>query len=140
MICRWAQELLCNQFTMVYMTSKMMGDVDALSRKYDRLLILYLRIADILKCEDEGSRPAAYLPHNLHNYPSTQKKPIDCQEKKMTVLTSTFLCCTSDESAKVVDHMILLIIHEPLSSVPVLLTRINTGCSNECHENINHSE
>ena len=61
MICRWAHELLGYQITLVHRLSKMMGDVDALRRKYDRLLTLHLRIVDIIKRSDEKSCPAAYF-------------------------------------------------------------------------------
>ena len=42
MICRWAQKLLGYQFTVIQRSSKMLGDVDTLSRKYGLLICSHL--------------------------------------------------------------------------------------------------
>ena len=59
-ICRWAQELLGYQFTVVHRSYKMMMDVDALSRRFGPLIAQHCAIAYMLHSVDVGNRPHAY--------------------------------------------------------------------------------
>ena len=138
-ICRWAQELLGYQFNVIHRSIKMMGDVDALSRKYGLIICSHLQITHILKSGDEKSRPAAYFSHSLHTFTSTRKQMIDCQPQHIPVSISAFL---SDTTAKPIIAMAPLpqtTTTVSLSSDPIILTSVNTSCTNDSHFIINNS-
>ena len=59
-VTRWAQELLGYDFVVVHRCSKMMADVDALSRRYGELLGTHLVMSQCLKIRDMKQRPASY--------------------------------------------------------------------------------
>ena len=117
-----------------------MGDVDALSRKYGLLICSHLQIAHVLKIGDEKPRPVAYFSHNLHTYTSTRKKRIDLQPQHIPILTPDF---SSDTTAKPVTDLATLpqtTTQVSLSSAPIILTSVNTSCTNNSHFSINNSE
>ena len=64
-ICRWAQELLGYQFTIVHRSYKMMMDVDALSGRFEPLIALHCSIANILHGVDIKNRLDTYDEHAL---------------------------------------------------------------------------
>ena len=60
MVCRWAQELLGYQFTVVHRSNRMMVDVDALTRRYGPLIAMHCMVATILRQRDFKLKPLAY--------------------------------------------------------------------------------
>jgi hypothetical protein len=58
-IRRWAQELLGYHFAVIRRPARMMQDVDALSRRYDGLVILHVLYAAQLSLADRTRRPLA---------------------------------------------------------------------------------
>ena len=60
MVCRWAQELLGYQFTVVYRSNCMMIDVDSLTRRYGPLIAMHCMVARILRQRDFTLKPLAY--------------------------------------------------------------------------------
>ena len=140
MICRWAHNLLGYQFTVIHRSNKLMGDVDALRRRYGLLICSRLQIAHVLKIGDEKSRPAAYFSHNLHTCTSTQKKRIDFQPQHIPVLTSEFLSDTTAKPVIVLNPLAQITTQVSLFSAPIILTSVNTSCTNDSHFSINNSE
>jgi hypothetical protein len=59
-IRRWAQELLGYHFTIVHRPSRMMRDVDSLTRMYEPLVRQYITRAAELLASDRSDRPFAY--------------------------------------------------------------------------------
>ena len=59
-ICRWAQELLGYQFTILYRSYKMMMDVGALSRRFGPLIAAHCAITYILHTVDIKNKPEVY--------------------------------------------------------------------------------
>ena len=57
---RWAQELLGYNFTVIHRREKMMGDVDALTRRFEENFSVYLCVAKILRDKDELKFPDSY--------------------------------------------------------------------------------
>ena len=62
---RWTQELLGYYFTVLHRPSKMMRDVDALSRMYDPLIQHYNATAASQLSADQLARPLAYCPQSI---------------------------------------------------------------------------
>ena len=60
MLQRWKQELLGYTFAVVHRPNRIMCDVDALSRRYRKLIVAHLCISNILHDHDELHRPQAY--------------------------------------------------------------------------------
>ena len=52
MVCRWAQELLGYQFTVVHRPNRMMVDVDSLTRRYGPLIAMHCMLSNILHRRD----------------------------------------------------------------------------------------
>jgi hypothetical protein len=67
-ICRIAQELLGYHFTIIHRPSRMMKDVDALSRYYDPLIQEYESMVFRARQADEAQRPAIYVPSSFPEY------------------------------------------------------------------------
>jgi hypothetical protein len=57
---RWAQELLGYHFAVIHRSAHMMMDVDALSRRYEGLVLKYMHYAAQLAATDRIHRPLAY--------------------------------------------------------------------------------
>ena len=60
MLQRWKQELLGYTFAVVHRPNRIMCDVDALSRRYRKLIVAHLCISNILHDRDKRNRPQAY--------------------------------------------------------------------------------
>ena len=60
MVCRWAQELLGYQFSIIHRSNKMMADVDELTRRFGKLISQHCMIASILYHTEKIKRPEAY--------------------------------------------------------------------------------
>ena len=74
MICRWTQELLGYSFTIIQRPSRMMGDMDALSRRFGKAIATHFLIAYILSTYDKTLRLFAYDPESFHQYSRLRKK------------------------------------------------------------------
>ena len=74
-ICRWAQELLGYNFTVLHRPARMMADVDALSRRFGKLIATHLSIAAIMKTRDITNRPFAYDASTFESFSRLRKKP-----------------------------------------------------------------
>ena len=61
MICRCAQELLGNQFTVIHIPDCMMANVDALIRHFRSLLAKQVAIVAMLRDRDQLQRPKSYV-------------------------------------------------------------------------------
>ena len=48
MVCFWAQELLGYYFSILHRSKSMMGDVDAISRRFGPLIAFHIRTALLL--------------------------------------------------------------------------------------------
>ena len=60
MVQIWAQELLGYYFTVIHQSENMMGDVNALTRRFREKLSVYLCVAKILRDKDELKHPYYY--------------------------------------------------------------------------------
>jgi hypothetical protein len=101
MICRWSQELLGYQFTIIHRPAKMMADVDALNRRFSSDLAQYTCIASILRASDIQQRPSAYTGQSFSNHP-TKHHPIASSASHLPILTKDtihHLAMTPIESA-----------------------------------------
>ena len=67
MICRWSQELLGYDFVVIHRNNRMMVDVDALTRRFGKLVAKHMMIAAYLTDKDKTARPKAYEAMNLDN-------------------------------------------------------------------------
>ena len=99
MICRWAQELLGYQFTVVHRCNRMMADVDALTRRFGPLIATHCCIAGILHKTDITARPLAYESASFHDSPTARLTPPSTLHVTAPTLTSTYLtsthCCNT---------------------------------------------
>ena len=59
MICQWAQELLGCQFSVIHRHNQMMVDVDALTRRFGKLIATHCCIAHVLSEQDKKLRQKA---------------------------------------------------------------------------------
>ena len=57
MVQCWAQELLGYNFSVVHRPNRMIGDVDALSRRYGNLIVAHLYILNNLQDRDKRHQP-----------------------------------------------------------------------------------
>ena len=122
-ICRWAQELLGYQFTVVHRTYKMMMDVDALSRRFGPLITQHCPIAYILHSADVSNRPDAY---NISKFAMDGRTKIartgEADQTHLPIITDSYINkvryeeCTEDR----------IVVYDPqpmgISSCPVLVT------------------
>ena len=60
MVCRWVQELLGYQFTVVHRSNRIMVDVDSLTRRYGPLIAMHCMVATILRQRDITLKALAY--------------------------------------------------------------------------------
>ena len=80
--CRWAQELLGYQFTVVHRSNRMMVDVDSPTRRFGPLTAYHCMIAGILQRRGESFLPTAYDSSSFHTRSSAKlSPPIQDQEK-----------------------------------------------------------
>eukprot|EP00978_Attheya_sp_CCMP212_P015876 scaffold41044_cov68-Attheya_sp.AAC.1 len=56
-IRRWAQELLGCHFSVIHRPARMMGDVDAFSRRFGTLICAHMLLASTLATQDRQNRP-----------------------------------------------------------------------------------
>ena len=84
MICRWAQELLGYQFSIIHCHKRMMVDVDSLTRRFGPLIAYHCFIAAILYCRDKQHRSIAYQASSFHSSATANIIPPD------TVLQPTY--------------------------------------------------
>ena len=89
MVCRWSQEMLGYNFTVVHRESRMMEDVDALSRIYDSDTATHCMIASSLKAQDSTIRPDAYDRLKFRKKPTRLKASIPITESMVPVLTES---------------------------------------------------
>ena len=59
MVCRWVQELLGYQLSVIHRHACMMADVDSLARRFGLLIAIHSCIAAILHAQDKTIRPLA---------------------------------------------------------------------------------
>ena len=74
-ICRWLQELLGYQFTVVHRNYKIMMDVDDLSRRFGSLISTHCAIAYMLHYIDIKNRPDAYIGESCRCNGRTKIQP-----------------------------------------------------------------
>ncbi len=89
MVSRWAQELLGYSFSVVHRSAKMMGDVDALTRRFGNHLASHFFISTILRGQDRLDRPRAYLHTTFSKQPTRIKsKSNAASESNLPIFTS----------------------------------------------------
>ena len=72
MVCRWAQELLGHQFTVVHRSNRMMVDVDSLTRRYGPLIAMHCMVATILRQRDFTLKSLAYDSSIFYTCPTAK--------------------------------------------------------------------
>ena len=72
MVCRWAQERLGYNFTIVHRSNTMMVDVDALTWRFGHLISHHIDIADLLSSHDHAKCPRAYTAPGFSNLGNTK--------------------------------------------------------------------
>ena len=60
MVQIWSEELLRYHFSVIHQSEKMMGGVDALTRRFGEKLSVYLFVVNILRNKDELKHPDSY--------------------------------------------------------------------------------
>ena len=71
MICRWAQELLGYQFSVLHRNNRTTADVDVLTRRFGPLIAEHYCIAAILHRRDGYRRPLTYERTCFHSSATT---------------------------------------------------------------------
>ena len=109
MICRWAQELLGYNFTVVHRPNRMMVDVDALSRRYGSLITTHCVVSSILHQRDISHRPAAYDKAAFISSNSSKLPPPETPVAVTPILssiffTSSYILYKDDSSTKQKRH------------------------------------
>ena len=66
MICRWDQDFLGYQFSVIHRNTRMMAGVDALTRQFGPLIRIHYFIADIINRRDMDLQPLAYQARIFH--------------------------------------------------------------------------
>ena len=69
----------------------MTADVDALSRRFGKLIATHLCIAAILKTRDTTNRPFAYDISSFESFSKLRKKPSPIPSAPLPILTSTYI-------------------------------------------------
>ena len=118
MVCRWAQELLGYQFTVVHRPNKMMVDIDAVTHRYGPLITMHFMVSTIFHHRDLQHKPLAY-EHSLFFASKTAKlMPNTCTPGPTPILCNSFIAQRChDYSRDVVTTNVPII-----SSSPVLYT------------------
>lgn len=88
MICRWSQELLGYDFTIIHRPASMMVDVDSLSRRYTKPIATHLMITSTLKNLDKELRPKAYKHETFTSQPTKIKAPEPITDATLPICTS----------------------------------------------------
>ena len=124
MICRWAQELLGYQFTVIHQSCCMMVNVYTLIRQFGPLIVCHCLIANIFYTRDNYLRPLAYEASYFHTSATS----------KLTLPTMVFPISpvlSSDCMASF--HVVEKLIHEPLqvpataSNTPINIPLLSTS-------------
>ena len=140
MICRWAQELLGYHFSVVHRPSKMMQDVDALSRNHYSLVSQHLMIAAYLHHHDSDQRPLAYDKDNLETYTTSRKLKDKPASKAVAVLTTSFLTKLATTTAVTNTGVLTCPSCPMLDSVPILLTAAPPSSSDAMSDTMSNSD
>ena len=122
MVCRWAQELLGYQFTVVHRPNRMMVDVDSLTRRYGPLIAMHCMVSYILHRRDVVHKPLAYDRAAFLDSKTAKLTSIGCEQSPTPILFNGFITqtCTAyfkDNNATVITKYIPI-----LSSCPILYT------------------
>ena len=99
MLCRWAQELLGHQFTIVHRSNKMMVDADALTWSFGNLISNSIAISALLSPHDQFKRPRAYAATKFSDLGNVKITETDNPSSDPPpFLTSDVLCQFSQDS------------------------------------------
>ena len=63
----WCQELMGYNFVVIHRCSRIMRDVDALTRQYGKAIVLYCMQSHLMRCKDKLSWPLAYDVDHFHS-------------------------------------------------------------------------
>ena len=91
MVCRWAQELLGYQFTVVHRPNHMMVDVDALTRRYGPLVAMHCMVSTILHHRDIQHNPLAYEHSTFLASKTPKLTPSTCTPGPTPILYNGFV-------------------------------------------------
>ena len=90
MLNRWAMELLGYNFAILHRPSRMMTDVDALTRRFEPHYARYVNVAAILAHIDKQNRPNAYKPSTFPSKPTRLYTP-STSPRSIPILTSNII-------------------------------------------------
>ena len=68
MVCRWAQEILSCNFTIVHRSNKIMFDVDPLTRHSGHFISHHISISSLLISRDLSKRPRAHATTKFSDF------------------------------------------------------------------------
>ena len=91
MVCRLSQELLGYHFSIMHQSNKMMIDIEALTRRFGKLISQYCIIASILYSTDKQRRSKEYI-ESIFTKDKIVKITSDISQQiiePMSVMTST---------------------------------------------------
>ena len=91
MICRWVQELLGYQFSVIHRHKRVMVDVDALTRHFGSLIVTHCNISSLLHKRNRRFRPLAYERSTFIFNSTSRLTPPNNIYPTSPILTSTFL-------------------------------------------------
>ena len=91
MICRWAQELLAYQYSVIHRNKRMMADVDALTRRFGPLIASHCYIAKLLHRRDVTQRSLAYEASYFHSSATAKLVPPNTALPATPIVSSTYL-------------------------------------------------
>ena len=94
LVCRWAQELLGYQFTIVHRPNRMMANVDSLTRRYGPLIAIHYIVSSILYHLDNVTRPLAYEPTTFYNSATAKLTPPVFSAASTPVLHNGYITAT----------------------------------------------
>ena len=75
MIYRWTHELIDYQFTLIHHCNKTMIGVDALTKRFEPLIVCHCTIAGIFHSWGRACRPLAYEYSNFHTNVTSKLTP-----------------------------------------------------------------
>ena len=122
-----SQELLAYEFAIIHQPSKMMEDVDAVSRYINTIINKYLFIALLMREIDVRQRPFAYNFDVLFNCSSPRHvRNTDLLPEHTTVPTVPTPLIIYHNPIRFLYHILLFLANQPLPFFRVLLFRPKT--------------
>ena len=109
-VCRWVQEFLGNQLTVIHSSSSITMDVDSLAWRFGSLIGTYCVIAWIMYKRDTENRSSTYIQSVFYDDNFTELQNVSTHHLGKLVLSSSLISYSTTSINNAATHQVTFII------------------------------